>query len=104
MQILILPVIALDRVQFQSHHIACRVPAGEGVRRPQGRHMGPERDQDTATSFGHCLCRYGLPRCTTQWLFLIEHLESIRSVTRPLIYILYAYARLEFTIICMLFT
>ena len=52
-------VSPLDCVQFQSDHVQSRVPAGQGVHRPQRWHLGPQRHQDTARGAGHSICRYG---------------------------------------------
>lgn len=47
-----------DCVQFQSDHVQSGVPAGQGVCRPQRRHLGPERHQDSTRGARYSVCRY----------------------------------------------
>lgn len=48
-----------DRLQLQSHRrLPGPVPAAQGIRRPPGRHLGPQRHPDSARGARHRLCRY----------------------------------------------
>lgn len=49
-----------DCVQFQSHHIACSVSAGQGVCGTPGRDMGFGCDSGSTASSGHCFSWYFL--------------------------------------------
>lgn len=69
-----------DCVQFQSDHVQSGVPAGQGVCRPQRRHLGPERHQDAACGARDGVCRY--PTCFLLFCpFFFGSIFSLSSIT-----------------------
>lgn len=46
-----------DCLQFQSDHDQSRLPAGQRICRPPGRHLGPRRHQNPTRGSRYSLCR-----------------------------------------------